>query len=192
VTGRMARGARHRPRTLRCSFLRPPSSFLPPPSSLVLAPYSVLSITQVAQWVALQARARKMSEDDFRALAATHQLQADAVFDRVLAFSTNFNTTPTADGTAAAAAAALVASSSSSSTPVSSAPASGGCGEDVAAEEGAEEVGGLGSGGAQWEKELEELVTAANGLSDWFPVRQLRPLSARSTLDQKSPSPEAP
>ena len=42
---------------------------------------------KVAQWVALQARSRKMSENEFRELAVTRQGEVDSVFERLLAFS---------------------------------------------------------------------------------------------------------
>ena len=41
----------------------------------------------MAQWIALQARARKISEQEFRDLAEAKQKQVQGVFDRVLAFT---------------------------------------------------------------------------------------------------------
>ena len=41
-----------------------------------------------APWPALQARARKMPESDFRSLAETRQLHVQPLFDRLLSFTT--------------------------------------------------------------------------------------------------------
>jgi hypothetical protein len=100
----------------------------------------------VAQWIALQARARKISEQEFRDLAEAKQKQVQGVFDRVLAF--------TMGGPPATHPIATL-------VPAGSEVAKSGEGT------GTDPVG-KGGGVEEKEKELQELVLVASEVSDWF------------------------
>lgn len=101
----------------------------------------------MAQWIALQARARKISEQEFRDLAEAKQKQVQGVFDRVLAFSMGRPPATNPVATLAPAGSEVAKSGEGTGT------------QDP----------GVGGGVEEKEKELQELVVVASEVSDWFP-----------------------